>query len=96
MYLPGELQAQGLALNLALFGIVRGALDVREADFQAGGTPVPVILANAREDCLVDVDAYPTHDGYYRLTVPVRGDLTVAVMTRDRAQHWRSNIATRG
>lgn len=80
MYLPGELQAQGLALNLALFGIVRGALDVREADFQTGGMPVPVILANAREDCLVDVDAYPTHDGYYRLTVPVRGDLTVAIM----------------
>ena len=80
MYLPGELQEQGLALNLALFGIVRGALDVREADFQAGGMAVPVILANAREDCLVDVDAYPTHDGYYRLTVPVRGDLTVAVM----------------
>ncbi|MET0377139.1 MAG: hydrolase [Rhizorhabdus sp.] len=80
MYLPGELQDQGLALNLALFGIVRGALDVREADFLAGGVPVPVILANAREDCLVDVDAFPTHDGYYRLTVPVRGDLTVAVL----------------
>lgn len=80
MYLPGELQDQGLALNLALFGIVRGALDVREGDFLAGGIKVPVILANAREDCLVDVDAYPTHDGYYRLTVAARGDLTVAVM----------------
>lgn len=80
MFLPGELQEQGLALNLALFGIVRGALDVRESDFQAGGTPVPVILANAREDCLVDVDAFPTHDGYYRLTVPARPDLTVAVL----------------
>ncbi|KKC27897.1 HAD family hydrolase [Sphingomonas sp. SRS2] len=80
MYLPGELQDQGLALNLALFGIVRGALDVREADFLAGGVPVPVILANACEDCMVDVDAYPTHDGYYRLTVPMRGDLTVAIL----------------
>ena len=80
MYLPGELQDQGLALNLALFGIVRGALDVREGDFLAGGIKVPVILANAREDCLVDLDAYPTHDGYYRLTVPARGDLTVGVM----------------
>lgn len=80
MFLPGELQDQGLAMNLALFGIVRGALDVRESDFQAGGTRVPVILANAREDCLVDVEAYPTHDGYVRLTVPARGDLTVAVL----------------
>lgn len=80
MFLPGELQDQGLALNLALFGIVRGALDVREGDFQAGGTPVPVILANAREDCLVEMDAFPTHDGYYRLTVPARADLTVAVL----------------
>jgi len=80
MFLPGELQDQGLALNLALFGIVRGALDVRESDFLAGGTPVPVILANAREDCMVEIDAYPTHDGYYRLTVPARADLTVAVL----------------
>lgn len=80
MYLPGELQDQGLALNLALFGIVRGALDVREGDFLAGGIKIPVILANAREDCLVDIDAFPTHDGYYRLTVAARGDLTVGVM----------------
>jgi len=80
MFLPGELQDQGLALNLALFGIVRSALDVRQADFLAGGVAVPVILANTREDCLVQVDAYPTHDGYYRLAVPVRGDLTVAVL----------------
>ena len=80
MFLPGELQDQGLALNLALCGIVRGGFDVREADVLAGGVPVPVIMANAQDDCLVDVDAFPTHDGYYRLTVPVRGDLTVAVL----------------
>ncbi|WP_340317226.1 hydrolase [Rhizorhabdus argentea] len=80
MYLPGELQDQGLALNLALFGIVRNGLDIRESDFLAGGVPVPVILANAREDCLVDVDAFPTHDGYYRLAIPARSDLTIAVM----------------
>lgn len=80
MFLPGELRDQGLALNLALFGIVRSGLDVREGDFEAGGTPVPVILANAREDCLVEIDAHPTHDGYCRLTVPARADLTVAVL----------------
>ncbi len=80
MFLPGELQEQGLAMNLALFGIVRGALDVRESDFLAGGIKLPVILANAREDCMVDIDAYPTHDGYYRMIVPARQDLTVAVL----------------
>ncbi|RYD96120.1 MAG: hydrolase, partial [Sphingomonadales bacterium] len=80
MFLPGEMQDQGLALNLALFGIVRGGLDVREGDFLAGGIKLPVIMANAREDCLVELDAYPTHDGYYRLTVPARADLTVAVL----------------
>jgi len=80
MFLPGELQDQGLIMNLALFNIVRGALDVRECDFQAGGTKVPVILATAREDCLVEAEAFPTHDGYFRLTVPARGDLTIAVL----------------
>jgi hypothetical protein len=80
MFLPGELRGQGVALNLALFGMVRGGLDVRESDFLAGAAKLPVILATAREDCLVEMDAYPTHDGYYRLTVPARGDLTVAVL----------------
>lgn len=80
MYLPGELQNQGIATNLALFNIVRGALDIREADFLAGGVPVPVIMANASGDCLIDVAAFPTHDGYYRLTIPARGDLTIAVL----------------
>lgn len=80
MFLPGELQEQGLAMNLALFGIVRGALDVRESDFLAGGITVPVILANARGDCMMDIEAYPTHDGYYRMIVPARQDLTVAVL----------------
>jgi FMN phosphatase YigB (HAD superfamily) len=80
IFLPGEMQDQGLALNLALFGIVRAGLDVREGDFLAGGVKLPVILATARDDCLVEIDAYPTHDGYYRLTVPARSDLTVAVM----------------
>ncbi|MGC6330972.1 HAD family hydrolase [Rhizorhabdus sp. FW153] len=80
MFLPGELQEQGLAMNLALFEIVRGALDVRESDFLAGGIKLPVILANAREDCMVEIDAYPTHDGYYRMIVPARQDLTVAVL----------------
>jgi FMN phosphatase YigB (HAD superfamily) len=80
MFLPGELQDQGMALNMALFGIVRGALDVREGDFLAGGAPVTVLLANAREDCMVEIEAYPTHDGYYRLTTPARGDLTVGVL----------------
>ena len=80
MYLPGELQEQGLALNLALFGIVRGGLDVREGDFLAGAIKLPVIMATAREDCLVEMEAYPTHDGYYRMTTPARGDLTVAVL----------------
>lgn len=80
MFLPGELQDQGLALNLALFGIVRNGLDVREGDFLAGGVTLPVIMATAREDCLVEIEAYPTHDGYYRMTVPARGDLTVGIM----------------
>lgn len=84
MFLPGELQDQGLATNLALFSMVKSGLDVREGDFLAGGVSLPVIMATAREDCLVDVDAYPTYDGYYRMTIPARGDLTVAVLLGGR------------
>src|SRR3546814_2383046 len=34
MYLPGELQAHGLPLNLSLFSVSRLGLDLRSSDFR--------------------------------------------------------------
>ena len=79
IFLPAELQAQGLPLNLSLFGIVRFGLDLREGDFQVGAIRVPVIMANAREHAMIECNAFPTHDGYYTMTIPARSDLTLAI-----------------
>ena len=79
IFLPAELQSQGLPLNLSLFGIVRFGLDLREGDFQVGAISVPVIMANAREQAVIECAAYPTHEGYYTMAIPARSDLTLAI-----------------
>src|SRR3546814_14854506 len=71
MYLPGELQAHGLPLNLSLFSVSRLGLDLRSSDFSARGVKVPVILADERGQAAIEIDAHPTHDGYYMAAIPV-------------------------
>ncbi|GAA0738786.1 hydrolase [Sphingomonas japonica] len=80
MFVPGELQRHGLALNLALFGSARHALDLRNADFEGAGVPVPVMLLGSSGQQKLDIDARPTADGFYRMVVPIgTGTLTPAV-----------------
>jgi FMN phosphatase YigB (HAD superfamily) len=71
MYLPGELQGHGLELNLSMFSSGRLGLDLRASDFQVGAMSVPVIVADATRQQMLSFDAFPTHDGYYALSVPI-------------------------
>ena len=71
MYLPGELQAHGLPLNLSLFSVSRLGLDLRSSDFSARSIKIPVILADERGQAAIEVEAHPTHDGYYMAAIPV-------------------------
>jgi hypothetical protein len=71
VFLPGELQPHGLPLNLSLLSTNRFALDLRSGDFRGAGLKLPVILADNRGQTMIEVEAYPTHDGYYLATVPV-------------------------
>jgi len=71
VYLPGELQPHGLPLNLSLFNTNRFALDLRSSDFRSGGLKLPVILADDRGQTIVEVDAWPTHEGYYLAAIPI-------------------------
>jgi FMN phosphatase YigB (HAD superfamily) len=80
MYVPGEILKHGLPLNLSLLTTSRFGLDLRDADFQVGGIDVPVIVINAAEQDVLTIQAHPTHDGYYRIAVPVGASRpTVAV-----------------
>jgi len=71
MFLPGEIQPHGLPGALALFGANRFGLDLRNADFRATSLKLPVMLADARGQAMIEVEAHATHDGYYLATVPV-------------------------
>ncbi|HEY0269972.1 MAG TPA: hydrolase, partial [Sphingomonas sp.] len=78
MYLSGELQPHGLPLNLALFGVSRLGIDLRSVDFQVSSLAVPVIMADGARHIVNDIPAYPTHDGFHVMTVPV-GRFTLGV-----------------
>ena len=80
MFIPGELQRHGLPLNLSLFSATRFALDLRNSDFEVGGFKLPVIVIGEAEQAIVEADARPTAEGYYRAIVPVgTGRFTPAI-----------------
>jgi hypothetical protein len=71
VFLPGELQPHGLPLNLSLFNTNRFALDLRSGDFRGASLKLPVILADTSGQTMIEVDAWPTHEGYYQATIPI-------------------------
>ncbi len=71
MYLPGELAGHGLPLALSFFSQRRFGLDLRHGDFAAAPITLPVMLADAASQTIVDFAAHPTHDGYYLATIPI-------------------------
>jgi len=80
MYLPGEVERHGLPLALSLAAVGRFGLDLRHNDFHVGALDVPVLLADARGQTMIAGQAFPTHDGYYLLTVPAgTGDFAIGV-----------------
>jgi FMN phosphatase YigB (HAD superfamily) len=80
MYLPGELQRHGLPINLALLTARRFDLDLRKRDFDVGAIALPIILADATDHAMIDIDAHPTSDGYYQALIPVgAAQLTVCL-----------------
>ena len=80
MYLAGEVQCHGLPYSLSLLTSACFGLDLRQADFQTGGIDVPVLLLSSTSDMAMTATAYPTHDGYYLLTIPNKaGDYATGV-----------------
>lgn len=71
LFAAGELQPHGLDLSLTAFGTSRFAFDLRQSDLQRGGIDIDVIVADASEQMVTALTAWPTRDGYYRLTVPI-------------------------
>lgn len=81
IYLPGELKQRGMEALLPLFTGNRFGLDLRQTDFQSGGLKIPVMLADSQENLQIEIDAYPTSDGYYQALIPAgTGQFNIAIM----------------
>ena len=78
MYLPAELQGEGLALKLSLLAHKRFGLALKYADFIDQTISLPLIVADGREVSTGNVTATPTHDGYFIAPIPV-GDCRFSV-----------------
>jgi len=70
-FLPAELRTHGLPLTLTLLAQRRFGLDLRRPDFGAEALKLPVMVVDATRSSLVEIDAQPTHDGYYVALIPI-------------------------
>lgn len=71
LFLPGELREHGLPLSLSLFSARRFGLDLKQQDFDVGTCKLPVMLADATSQTIVEFDAHPTAEGFMIATIPV-------------------------
>jgi len=72
MFLPGELQRHGLALNLSLFcRQLPGARSFAPPISRSHRCRFQCCLPIATRQTTCDFDAYATHDGYHALTIPI-------------------------
>jgi FMN phosphatase YigB (HAD superfamily) len=71
MYLPAELRGQGLPASLTLLTQHRFGLDLKYADFCDRAISLPIIIADGTDVLTDEVQAYPTHDGYFMAAIPI-------------------------
>lgn len=71
MFLPGELQSQGLQINLTLFGARRFDLDLRKSDFNVGQITLPILISDGSSISNSSIEAHPTADGFYHALIPI-------------------------
>ena len=71
MYLPAELQGQGMAPRLALLASQRFGLPLTFTDFSDTALELSAIFADAETATQRMVSAHATHDGYFMAALPV-------------------------
>lgn len=71
MYLPAELRGQGLPASLTMLTQHRFGLDLKYIDFCDRAINLPIIIADGNDVLTNEVNAYPTHDGYFMAAIPI-------------------------
>ena len=76
MFVPGEIRGAGLSLNLSVLAWRRFGLEITTGDMAGAAITV--------RGPLIDAEAFPTHDGYYAMALPVgAGRFTVGLRWGD-------------
>ena len=88
MYLPAELRAHGLPLSLSFLAQRRFGLDLRQSDFHGRPLKLPVMIADAEGQTIVEIDAHATHDGFYLATIPLGTGRLAAGIQWGRMCEW--------
>lgn len=78
MYLPAELDGEGMSAKLSLLTQRRFGLPFKYADFIDRSVALPVIVADGKNATTGTVDATATHDGYFLAPIPI-GDCRYSV-----------------
>lgn len=71
MYLPAELQGQGMATRLSLLAQRRFGLPLKFADSIDATIDLPVIFADHRDAMTQTIAASGTHDGHFLAAIPI-------------------------
>lgn len=71
MYLPAELQGQGMATRLSLLTQRRFGLPLTFADSMDATIDLPVIFADQNNAVLETITASGTHDGHFMAAIPI-------------------------
>lgn len=80
IYTPGEIRGHGMALSLSMLAWRRFGLELTTGDMTGTPMTLPVIMADATGETMIEAEAQPTHDGFYALALPVgTGRFTVGV-----------------
>jgi FMN phosphatase YigB (HAD superfamily) len=80
IYVPGEIRGHGMALSLSMLAWRRFGLEMTTGDMTGTPLMLPVILADAGGEAVIEAEAHPTHDGFYAMALPVgAGRFTVGV-----------------
>lgn len=88
LFPAAELCGERFDLALANFAQQRFGLELRDADVRRNALSVPCIVARGNDQALVDLEAWPTHDGFFKVTVPLgNGGLQAGVLLGRIARH---------
>ncbi len=92
-FLPAELRANGLPLTLTLLAQRRFGLDLRPQDFGIDRITLPIMVADQTRSALAEVEAHPTHDGYFLARIPL-GHCQYSIAVLFGRQFERLQLAT--